>query len=138
MIMRYALLMVFAMLFAGIQSVNAQSCCAKGQAGKTAAASMEKNCTGMAKASVANTPEAGATATAAADQASTSTPAAATTPMACTGKMAATSVTNTGKKECSGNCSGNCCGNCSGGSSCDPAHCDHAKAKGKANRKASL
>ena len=91
---------------------------------------MEKNCTGMAKASVANTPEAGATATAAADQASTSTPAAATTPMACTGKMAATSVTNTGKKEC--------CGNCSGGSSCDPAHCDHAKAKGKANRKASL
>lgn len=128
--------MVFAMLFAGIQSVNAQSCCAKGQAGKTAAASMEKNCTGMAKASVANTPEASATATATADQASTTTPAAAPTPMACTGKMAATSLANSGKKDCAGsNCAG--CPSCDP-TQCDPSQCDKAKAKGKAGRKASL
>jgi|NOAtaT_6_FD_contig_41_4060484_length_459_multi_3_in_0_out_0_1 hypothetical protein len=127
--MRYALLMVFAMLFAGIQSINAQSCCAKGQAGKTAAASMEKGCTGMAKASAATAPEAGTPATASADNAGATTTAAAPT-MACAGKMTAVSVANNSKKECSGNCDG-----CS---SCDPAHCDKAKSKGKASRKASL
>ncbi|MFM8361165.1 MAG: hypothetical protein ACKOA4_00560 [Haliscomenobacter sp.] len=135
--MRYALLMVFAMLFAGIQSINAQSCCAKGQAGKTAAASMEKGCTGMAKASAATTPEAGTPATASADNAGATTTAAAPT-MACADKMTAVSVANNSKKECCGNCPGNCSGNCNGCSSCDPAHCDKAKSKGKASRKASL
>lgn len=53
--MRFTLLMAFMLLFAGAQSLQAQSCCAKGKSEKTASTATATPCESMAKASSGTT-----------------------------------------------------------------------------------
>lgn len=121
--MRYTILMVFVLLFAGIQSVNAQSCCAKGDKAAATTAT-EKKCDGMAKA---------ASSTAEANQALSSVGLVPVANTASGTAKAATTAKNCDPANCDkkAHCTGTC-----DPSKCDHSQCDKAGAMKTSNAKA--